>query len=101
MEGYSKYFYAVSKGFKPGSGYIYPTRIAEHFRDITTPLNISDKVTFYCLKDTCADKLIDAGFNIKTICDLFGHSSIEVTDKYLKGFRSNVDQRLIHSFPEF
>ncbi len=101
LEGYPKDFYLVSKGFKPGISYIYPTRIAEHFREIAIPLNISDTVYFYSLKDTCADRLLDAGFSIKTVRDLFGHSNIAITDEYLKRFRSVVDKRLITEFPEF
>lgn len=101
LEGYPKDFYLVGKGFKPGSSYIYPTRIAEHFREIAIELKIPDTVYFYSLKDTCADRLLDSGFNIKTVRDLFGHSSIAITDEYLKRFRSIVDQKLITHFPEF
>jgi len=53
------------------------------------------------LKDTCADRLIEAGFSTKTLMDLFGHSDIATTDHYLRGINTIVDKRLLAEFPEF
>ena len=93
-------FYICSKGFKPGHLFEHSTRIAEHFRIIANQMQIPEEVKFYSLKDTAADRLIEKGFNTKTIRDLFGHSSIAVTDAYLKKFRNTIDERLINEFPE-
>jgi integrase len=92
-------YYICSKGLRPGDAFEHSTRIAEHFRTIALQLKIPAEVKFYCLKDTAADRLIDAGFNTKTIRDLFGHSSIAETDAYLKKFRNTIDEKLIHNFP--
>jgi integrase len=93
-------YYICSKGLKPGPVFEHSTRIAEHFRIIANQIQIPSEVKFYSLKDTAADRLIDNGFNVKTIRDLFGHSSIAITDTYLKKFRNMIDERLINEFPK-
>ena len=93
-------FYVCSKKFVPGVLFEHSTRIAEHFRNIAKQLNIPEEVKFYCLKDTAADRLLDQGFTVKDIRDLFGHSSISATDAYLKKIRTIVNSRLIETFPE-
>lgn len=92
-------YYICSKGLRPGDVFEHSTRIAEHFRAIAIRLNIPSEVKFYCLKDTAADRLIEAGFSTKTIRDLFGHSSVAETDAYLKKFRGTIDEKLINNFP--
>jgi len=89
-----------SQKFIPGTVEIAPTRIAEHFRIIANHLGIPKDVYFYSLKDTAADRLMEAGFTPKTIRDLFGHSSIAVTDVYLKKIRTSIDRKLIDQFPD-
>lgn len=89
----------VGKGLKPAQQHIYPTRIAEHFRDVANQLGISPQVQFYALKDTAADKLIASGFSSKDIRDLFRHSNISVTDAYLKKRNLMTNERLIRDFP--
>jgi len=89
-----------SQKFIPGNVEIAPTRIAEHFRIIANHLEIPKDVYFYSLKDTAADRLMEAGFTPKTIRDLFGHSSIAVTDVYLKKIRTSIDRKLIDQFPD-
>ncbi len=86
-------------GLKPAQQYIYPTRIAEHFRDVANQLGISPQVQFYALKDTAADKLIANGFSSKDIRDLFRHSNISITDAYLKKRNLMTNERLIKDFP--
>ncbi|MFV0267956.1 MAG: tyrosine-type recombinase/integrase [Draconibacterium sp.] len=92
-------YYICNRGLAPGVTFEHSTRIAERFRVIANELEIPSEVKFYCLKDTAADRLISAGFNTKTIRDLFGHSSIAITDAYLKKFRNTIDERLINNFP--
>jgi len=97
---YPEFYHICSKNLLPGDSENYPTRIAEHFREIANRLTIPAEVQFYALKDLAADNLMDNGFSAKTIRDLFGHSSIAVTDKYLKKIRGNFDTRLIKGFPD-
>lgn len=92
-------YYICSKKFAIGFETEHSTRIAERFRDIANRVQIPREVKFYSLKDTAADRLLEAGFTPKTIRDLFGHSSIAVTDKYIKSIRNTIDTRLIENFP--
>jgi len=92
-------YFICSKNLKPGDIFEHSTRIAEKFRDIANQLKIPTEVKFYSLKDTAADRLLEHGFSPKTIRDLFGHSSIAITDAYLKKFRNVIDERLINEFP--
>lgn len=103
IPGKEKEMYLCTKNngaLMPGYKKIAPTRIAEHFKIIAKQLKLPDYVKFYSLKDTCADRLIESGFSAKTIRDLFGHSSIAVTNEYLQSRNAIVDTRLINEFPE-
>ncbi|MEI6576765.1 MAG: site-specific integrase [Bacteroidota bacterium] len=94
-------FYICGRGMKPGPVYSAPTRIAEHFRKIANKLNFPKEIMFYSLKDTVADRLIEAGFSARTLRDLFGHHDLSVTDNYLRGINSKGDKRLRSEFPDF
>ncbi|MGE0638397.1 MAG: tyrosine recombinase XerC [Bacteroidia bacterium] len=96
-----KHYLLCAKGCKPGTEKIYPTRIAEKFREIADILEFPPSVQFYGLKDTCADRLDENQFTIKTIRDLFRHSNIAVTDEYMKGINPRMDERLKTQFPKF
>jgi integrase len=101
LHGKNPEWYLCSSGFKPGPTYIFPTRIAERFREIALKLSLPDTVYFYSLKDTCADRLVEGGFSVKTIRDLFGHSSIAITDEYLRSFNVQAFDQLRKEFPPF
>lgn len=88
-------------GFLPGKSKIFSTRIAEHFRRIANKIGLPKDVYFYSLKDTVAGNLMDAGFSAKDIRDLFGHSSIAVTDNYLRRRNAYLNEKLRTNFPEF
>jgi len=94
-------YFLCGMGFKPSTKPIARTRISEHFREIADKIGLPKNVFFYSLKDTCADRLIEAGFSTKTLRDLFGHSDIATTDHYLRGINTIVDKRLLAEFPEF
>ena len=101
LSGLPSKYYLCAKGYKPGLQKIAATRISERFREIADKLGFGSELFYYGLKDTCADRLIENGFSVKTIRDLFGHTDISTTDKYLKGINVRVDERLRKNFPEF
>jgi integrase/recombinase XerD len=101
ISGIDPEYYICSKGFKPGRTKIQSVRISEHFREIAKKIGLPDDVFFYSLKDTVADRLIDAGFSIKLIRDLFGHSDIATTDKYMRKINARALDELRNNFPDF
>ncbi len=99
----SKYpdnYYVCSKGFKPGTIHEDSTQLAKRFRIIADKLDFPKEVKFYGLKDTAAERLINSGFNIKDIRDLFGHGNIATTDAYMKKFVMMINPRLVTDFPK-
>ncbi len=94
-------WYICGRGMKPGPEYAAPTRIAERFRVIADALGFPKNLYFYSLKDTVADRLIEAGFSARTLRDLFGHHDLSVTDNYLRGVNAKGDKRLVEEFPKF
>lgn len=100
IDGYPDYFYLVTRKMCPGETATQPTRIAERFRVIANRINLPDEVKFYALKDTAAERLLKKGVDVKTIRDLFRHSNIAITDKYLKNFNPYMDDKIRDVFPE-
>ena len=92
--------YVIGRGLAPGSVKEWSQRISDHWREhIRIRLGFSSQLEFYGLKDTCAERLLEAGVDIAKIRDHFGHSNIAVTDAYLKQRTEYVDQALAERFP--
>ncbi|MDX9907307.1 MAG: tyrosine-type recombinase/integrase [Bacteroidales bacterium] len=100
IKKYPSEYYICSYGFKPGKNHIYPTRIAEHFREIADRIGLPKEIFFYSLKDTCAERMMEAGYSAQDIRDLFGHSSIAITDNYLKRRNPYQNEKLKKNFPK-
>lgn len=101
VKGHPDNYFIVSRKFRPGNFRINPIRIAERFREIADVLGFGPELKFYSLKDTCADMLDQSGVSTKTIRDLFGHSSVAVTDSYMKSINSRALDQLRQAFPDF
>ena len=99
LNDYPGEYLICSKGFGPGLKKIAPTRIADKFREIREQLGFSEDVKIYALKDTAADKLLEAGFDIKVLRDLYRHHNIAMTHEYLKKINPMISNKLISDFP--
>ena len=78
----SHYVFTVKKepGIKPiGKNYFW-----EHFNSVRKNLNLSRDYNFYGFKHTGAVAALKAGADIKDIQNQMGHSSVAITDEYLK-----------------
>lgn len=94
-----KHWYIVSKGFRPGEKHIREKNISERFKVIRETLKLPAHCEFYSLKDTAAERMIKAGYDIKFIKQLFRHHDITITDMYMSSFNPIVDEKLLAKYP--
>lgn len=78
--------------------YIEPRTMEYHFYKIMAACGIAD-ANFHCLRHTFATRCVEVGFDVKTLSEILGHSSVNITmNRYvhpsMEMKRSNM-QRLI------
>jgi integrase len=93
--------YIVSHGFVPGAKKLRENEISRQFKRVATAIDLPEHTTFYSLKDTIAERLIGAGYDIKFIQRFFRHHDITITDAYMSKFNPVLDIKLIDKFPAF
>lgn len=91
--------YVMSKDFLPGAKRWLPVRYSEEWRRHRTRLGLPDDVRLYALKDTAAQRLSEAKFDIKGIRDHFRHSNISITDIYMRRLNGNADGQVKAKYP--
>ena len=65
------------------SSFVEPRTMQNHFARITRELNIAG-ANFHCLRHTFATRCIEAGVDVKTLCEMLGHSNVSMTlDRYV------------------
>lgn len=71
----------------------------ERFKKVLQDLEIKGRYSFYSWKHTGAVMAVEAGINIKHLQLQLRHSSLEITDEYLKNMRVLDSDDLKHKFP--
>lgn len=97
----SKGWYLFSNnGFKPGPDPFWPTAGGRWWRKyVQKDLGITAKL--YGLKHSGADAKLLAGIDIRTLKSLYGHSSEQMTEKYLEQLHEIHKQKIIEKAPSF
>ena len=97
----NKNWYLFSNnGFKPGPDPFWPTAGARWWRKyVQKDLEITAKL--YGLKHSGADAKLLAGIDIRTLKSLYGHSSDQMTEKYLEQLQEIHKQKIIEKAPSF
>lgn len=61
-----------------GSSYTEPRVLQYHFKNVTKDLGIQ-QVNFHALRHTFATRCIEIGFDVKSLSEILGHSSVSIT----------------------
>ena len=78
-----EYYVFTTKG-KPGEKPVNKNYMWTHFDKVRKDLDLPKDYKFYSFKHTGAVAALKAGADIKDIQQQMGHSSVQVTDEYLK-----------------
>ena len=76
--------------------YIEPRTVQNRFKEYLRDCKISD-INFHALRSTFATRCVEAGFEIKTLSEILGHSEVKITlERYVHSSfdlkRSNMDK---------
>jgi len=100
LEGCAASWWLFGKGLQPCGVATHANRITDKWQKVREALGWPVSLKWYGLKDTAAEKLLRAGVDVGRIRDLYDHSSVAVTDAYLKRTTGRVDQNLAAIFPK-
>jgi integrase len=88
--------FVVSKKFKPGQIQIRPNEIAKYWAKLRIELDLPKEYQFYSLKDTGIVNMIRSGISLEAVRDQAGHSSLEMTNKYVQIARTEADEQILN-----
>ena len=65
----------------------------------TEKAGIKKRITWHCGRHSFAVNILNNGANIKTVSSLLGHSSLQMTEKYIHAI-DKLKEDAINSLPE-
>ena len=78
---------------KKGKGYVEPRTMQNRFKQYVSLCGIED-INFHSLRHTFATRCVESGFDIKSLSEILGHSSVKITlDRYV---HSSLEQKRVN-----
>lgn len=84
--------YIFSKNFTPGRIRLDSREIARYWQHLRETLKLPKQLQFYSLRDSGIIQLLKNGISPKEVMELADHSSLEVTNKYVKYARMEASE---------
>ncbi len=88
-------------GFRPGPKRRDSREIARYWSDLRSTLRLKKEIQFYSLRDSGIIQMIRDGRSPKQVMEAADHSSIEITNKYVKVARKESDRDIINKSSAF
>lgn len=96
-----KNWYLFSTKFKPGPVRKDSREIARYWADLRSTLKLKKEVQFYSLRDSGIIQMLRDGRSPKEVMEAADHSSIEVTNNYVKMARKESNRDIINKSSAF
>jgi integrase len=96
-----KNWYLFSDNFRPGPRQRDPREIARYWSDLRSTLKLKKEVQFYSLRDSGIIQMLRDGRSPKEVMEAADHSSIEVTNNYVKVARKESNKDIINKSSAF
>ena len=93
--------YVFSTSYKPGKLQKNSRYIAKRWDKLRKEINMPAEMQFYSLKDTGIVQMLKSGVSPEVVSDQAGHSSLEVTNKYVKLATIEADSNIISKTFDF
>lgn len=87
--------YIFSKGLKPGKNPISRNMISMRFKKVREQLDIPAEYKLYHFKHTGNSEMVDKGLNVRDLQKQNGHSSLTITEKYLRRFNDSANKKIV------
>lgn len=101
MEDVKDEEYIFSKYFMKGNYMIDSSEITRYWNDLRSTLKLKKEIQFYSLRDSGIIQKFRDGLNPKEVMELADHSSLEVTNKYVKMSTKEPNKEAMKKMSEF
>ncbi len=93
-------WFLIGRGGEPGPVRVGKNTLRVQFNKIRDTLRLPKEYKLYSFKHTSAVKMVKSGMNIKDIQKHFRHSSLEITDRYMRKMTAYDTDVMKDEFPD-
>lgn len=94
-------YYIFSTGYKPGTKLINSREISRTWSYIRNDLGLKMEQQFYSFKDAGIIQLLKDGVSPEIVRDQAGHSSLEMTNKYIQISMTEANKQILNKSSDF
>lgn len=91
---YKSWYLFSDRAFRPGKQRRDSREIARYWADLRSTLKLKKEVQFYSLRDSGIIQMLKDGRNPKEVMEAADHSSIEMTNNYVKMARKETSENI-------
>jgi integrase/recombinase XerD len=93
--------YLFSKTFQKGRILLDRREVSRYWNDLRNTIKLKKEIQFYSLRDSGIIQKLRDGLNPKVVMELADHSSLEVTNKYVKMSAKEANQEAMKKISKF
>ena len=101
VEGVGENEYIFSRNFKKGKTMLDRREVSRYWNDLRVALKLKKEIQFYSLRDSGIIQKLKDGIDPKTVMELADHSSLEITDKYVRETKTESNKEAMSLMSKF
>jgi len=101
LQNVPKDLYIFSKNYKPGKVLLNTRDTGRTWSKLRKELDFPKEMQFYSLKDSGIVQLLQDGVSPEIVRDQAGHSSLEMTNKYIQISNNEANTQILNKSSDF